>query len=69
MSTNKIVTRGVIWNDEIQSEQGWHLAYQLTIKISTHVKSKQFYHSVQDDPWTKGTTDGEPKIEPSLVRP
>ena len=24
----------------------------------THVKNKQSYHSVQDDPWTKGAIDG-----------
>ena len=39
------------------------MAYQLTIKISTRVKSKQFYHSVQDNSWTKGATDGEPKLD------
>ena len=44
------------------------MAYQLTIKISTYVKSKQSYHNVQDDPWTKGATDGEPKIRLSPVR-
>ena len=45
------------------------MAYQLTIKMLTRVKSKQLYDSVLDDPWTKGATDGEPKIRPSLVRP
>ena len=45
------------------------MAYQLTIKISTRVKSKQLYHSVQDDPWAKGATDGEPKIGLSPVCP
>ena len=45
-STNKIATCSVIWNDEIQLKQGQHVALQLTVKISTHVKNKQFYYSV-----------------------
>ena len=45
------------------------MAYQLTIKMLTCVKSKQLYHSVLDDPWTKGATNGEPIIGPSPIRP
>ena len=63
------MTHGVIWNNKIQPKQGQHVAYQLAIKISTRVKSKQFYHSVQDDAWTKGATYGEPKIGLSPVHP
>ena len=68
-STNKIVAHDAIWNNEIQPEQGRHMAYPLTIKMLTHVKSKQLLYSIQDDPWKKGAIDGEPKIEPSPVRP
>ena len=41
----------------------------LTIKMLMHVKNQQLYYSVLDDPWTNGVTNGEQKIELSLVCP
>ena len=34
---NKIMTRGIIWDNKIQPKQERHVAHQLAIETSTHV--------------------------------